>query len=426
MKDVYLSVILHRFMGKRVHRPTFMSNKTPISWSLTARWIFPVAGPPLPDGRIVIERDRIRSIEPCGQVQADIDLGNVAIVPGFANAHTHLDLTGLHGKRSPSPDFTAWLRGVIAHRRSQTPDGVVTDIRAGLAQSIQNGVTLLGDISAGGLSWPDLAAAPLRAVVFYEMLGLTEERAQLSWQDADSWLQAHSPTETCRPGLSPHAPYSVRQSLFEKAASCPPQIPVAIHLAETTAEMLLLERHEGPFVQFLQEMGVWDPQGLSPSIQHLLDTFSRRKPLWIHGNYLEPTIPSLKSGVVIYCPRTHAAFGHSPHPFQEFRKLGVQLALGTDSLASNPDLSILEEIRFLFRQYPDLDTSWLLYLATLAGAEVLGWSSETGSLAPGKSADLVVIPLPDRDEADPHRLLLDSTFTVKQVLFRGHWVKETI
>lgn len=410
-------------MRKASKRPTFMNSKTPASWSFTARWVFPVVGPPMPGASIVIDGNRIRSIEPRGQIQADLDLGNVAIVPGFANAHTHLDLTGLQGKCPPSPDFTTWLRGVIAHRRGQTPDEVGADIRAGLAQSIRNGVTLLGDISSGGLSWPELAPAPLRAVVFYEMLGLTEERAQLSWQNAWTWLQSHSSTATCRPGLSPHAPYSVRQSLFEKAATCPPEIPVAIHLAETTAELLLLDRQEGPFLQFLQEMGVWDPQGLSPGIEHLLGTFSQRKVLWIHGNYLKPKISGL-SGIVVYCPRTHAAFGHSLHPFQEFKNLGVQLALGTDSLASNPDLSILEEIRFLFGEYPQLDTSWLLYLATLAGAEVLGWSHETGSLEAGKSADLVIIPLPNRDEADPYRLVLESTFPVKQVLFRGQWVNE--
>src|SRR5439155_6487571 len=96
---------------------------------------------------------------------------------------------------------------------------------------------------------------------------------------------------------------------------------------------------------------------------------------------------------VVYCPRTHAAFGHAPHPFREFLARGVRVALGTDGLSSNPDLDILAEARFLHRKHPDLPGATLLRMLTLFGAEALGWAGETGSLEPGKAADLVVLPL---------------------------------
>jgi cytosine/adenosine deaminase-related metal-dependent hydrolase len=123
---------------------------------------------------------------------------------------------------------------------------------------------------------------------------------------------------------------------------------------------------------------------------------------------------------IVYCPRTHAAFGHPPHPFCEFLQRGVRVALGTDSLASNPDLDLLAEARFVHQRYPDVPGETILRMATLSGAEALGWADETGSLTPGKSADLVVLPLPE-DEADPYRLMLESSTKVRAVLFRGQW-----
>jgi cytosine/adenosine deaminase-related metal-dependent hydrolase len=125
---------------------------------------------------------------------------------------------------------------------------------------------------------------------------------------------------------------------------------------------------------------------------------------------------------VVYCPRTHAFFGHPPHGFRDLLARGVRVALGTDSLASNPDLDLLAEARFLHRLYPDVPGAQLLHMATLAGALALGWGDEAGSLAPGKSADLAVLPLPPAGDTDPHELVLDSDLPVSAVLCRGRWV----
>src|SRR5262245_38935385 len=127
-----------------------------MNWSLTARYVFPVDGPPLPGGVVTVSGDRIAAVEPHGTRTADVDLGNAAVLPGLVNAHTHLDLAGLRGKCPPTPGFTQWLRGVIAHRRSRTPEETAADIEAGIRESIAAGTTLVGDIAAGGASWEPL------------------------------------------------------------------------------------------------------------------------------------------------------------------------------------------------------------------------------------------------------------------------------
>jgi aminodeoxyfutalosine deaminase len=394
--------------------------------TLTARWLFPVERPPLQRGTVTIGGGKIIAVEPQGCRTPDMDLGNAAILPGLVNAHTHLDLTGLRGQALPGKDFTGWLREVVQHRRTRTAAQIADDVTEGLKECLACGTTLLADIASQGLSWPALLSAPLRSVVFYELLGLPETRAQQAWAAACDWLRLHPETEITRPGLSPHAPYSVRSSLFRAAAnfSGSRRIPLATHLTETQGEIDLLRSHQGPFVEFLSELGVWDPHGLVSGPEDVLQLADRAScTLLAHGNYLEPCAHIPSNATIIYCPRTHHAFGHSPYPLQNFLRAGVRVALGTDSLASNPDLAILGELRFVRERFPEIPGETLLRMATLSGAEALGWDKETGSLGPGKSADLVVLPLPDKEESESHQLVLRSGSPVVATMFRGRWVE---
>lgn len=394
--------------------------------TLTARWVFPVAGPPLERGTVTVRGDRIEAVEARGTRTADEDLGNVAIIPGLVNAHTHLDLSGARGLIPPTdPDhFTDWLRGVIAYRRSRTPEQVQHDIRAGLAECLRFGTTLVGDITADGGSWAALAEAPARAVVFRELIGLSLQRAAQAMAIVSAITQAPPDTTTCRIGLSPHAPYSVRRALFEKVAELARthHIPVAVHLAESPGELELLRHHAGPFRDFLQDLGIWHPDALSEAPEDWITRRLRRAPdIYIHANYLTPTRRIPQNGTVVYCPRTHAAFGHPPHPFREFLARGVRVCLATDSLASNPDLDILAEARFVRSRHLDFPGDRLLRMITLAGAEALGWANECGSLEAGKSADLVAVPLANRDAGDPHELLLGEDVGERRTMFQGKW-----
>jgi cytosine/adenosine deaminase-related metal-dependent hydrolase len=396
----------------------------PAPWTVQARWLFPADGPPVEGGTLTVAGDRILAVDPPGRRQLDLDLGNVALLPGLVNAHTHLDLGGLRDCRPPADDFVRWLRTVVAYRRSAPPGASESAVRAGIAECLAGGTTLVGDIAAGGTSGPLLAASPLRAVVFYELIGLTRTRAAQSWREAEAWLRTQRATPTCRPGLSPHSPYTVRRALFRLAVrrAVRDGLPLAIHLAETRAELEVLATHGGPLAAFLREVGAWDEGGLAPNLDWIMRCCRPAETvLYAHGNYLGPAA-GLR-GSIVCCPRTHAAFGHAPHPFRELLARGVNVALGTDSLASNPDLSILDEMRFLRRCHPDLPGAVILRMGTLAGAAALGWERETGSLTPGKSADWITVPLDGADGDDPYELLFASQHAVRDVCVRGEWVK---
>jgi cytosine/adenosine deaminase-related metal-dependent hydrolase len=407
------------------------------AWTLTARWLIPIDGPPLPRGTLTIEGERIVAIEPYGQRTASLDFGNVAVLPGFVNAHTHLDLSGMRGRCPPTADFIQWLRGVVRYRRSRVPDLPAWNVFDGAMQAARAGTTLLGDIVGADASNGYRPPECCRCVAFKELLGLPFERIQPAWEAGVRWVKLPTDgTSILRRALSPHAPYSVHQLLFRQVAArarqqCAGsrevnrphlQLPVAIHLAETRDELDLIERRTGPFVEFLTALGVWHPDGLVQSVGQLVELFADAGPvLFIHCNYLDPATPMPPNATIVYCPRTHAAFGHPPHPFREFLRRGVRVALGTDSLASNPDLDILAEARFVHRHYPDVPAAKVLRTITLSGAEALGWETETGSLTPGKSADLVLLPLPDADRIDPCALVLQSAKSATAVLFRGQW-----
>jgi cytosine/adenosine deaminase-related metal-dependent hydrolase len=416
------AVSYHAGVAFAFRHPAF----TLMSRTYTARWVFPVSGPPLPNGTVTVRGDRIEAVDPHGARTPEEDLGNAALVPGFVNPHTHLDLSGARGLIPPTdPDhFTDWLRGVIAYRRSRTAEQTQADVRAGLTECLGFGTTLVGDIASEGASWDALAGADVRAVVFREVIGLGLQRAAAGMAIVEAICTAPPGTPSCRIGLSPHAPYSVRHTLFEKATELARRhhLPVAVHLAESPGELELLHKKTGPFRAFLQDLGIWQSDAFSESPEAWITRRLRRAPdLYVHANYLTPTKHIPANGSVVYCPRTHAAFGHPPHPFREFLARGVRVCLGTDGLTSNPDLDVLADARFVRARYPDFPGEELLRMVTLSGAEALGWADETGSLEAGKSADFVAVPLPNADTADPHELLFADQPGERRTMFRGSW-----
>ena len=396
-------------------------------WSLAARWVFPADAPPVEDGLVVVNGTRIASVGPRGRAAPDVDLGDVAVLPGLVNAHTHLDLSGLRGAVPPTPDFTAWLRAIIAYRRSAGEADADAAVAAGLRESLAAGTTYLGDISVGGRSWGPLAAAPLRGVVFREVIGLALGRAFDGLLAVREWARSLPPRSGLRAGVSPHAPYSVNGYGFTESARIVRHIPVAVHLAESRAEIELLDHRTGPFVAFLEELGLWEPSNLVHSPARVVAAVtqyqhdSRRPVLLVHCNYLPPNVDIPPKATVVYCPRTHTAFGHDPYPLAQYLARGVRVAVGTDSLASNPGLDVLGELREVWRRHPHVGGAAILRLGTLSGAEAFGYGKLVGSLTPGKSADLVVVPLDGPASADAHERWLGGVAPVSATLYQGRW-----
>jgi len=411
----------------------------PTSLTLAARYVFPVEGPPIADGLVRLEAGRIASVGRRNGQTADLDLGNVAVTPGFVNAHTHLELgpiAGPAGSDGPE-DEVSWLRRVIDQRRGGSAETLKEAVGRNLLESLAAGTTLLADTTTAGLSWDQVVDSPVRAVVFAELIGLRRERGLQTSDDAWNWIGSVGPlaqvTGCARVGVSPHAPYSTAGWLYHRAASC--GMPLSTHLAEMPEELELLQNRSGPLRTFLEDLGAWDddwePVGPHPS--DYVRKGELRKADWLiaHGTYLDPAdfwqlrpeaAPDGHRVAVAYCPRTHARFGHAPHPFRAMLERGVVVCLGTDSRASSPSLSVLDEARFLRRRDGSLNGPLLLTMATLFGAWALRAETTTGSLRPGKSADLAVVALPDRDVEDPHDLLFDSDLPVVATAFEGEFV----
>jgi aminodeoxyfutalosine deaminase len=405
--------------------------------TLTARYIFPVEGPPIPDGRLTISEGRVVRLDRKGEgPRADLDLGNVAIIPGFVNAHTHLELDAIAPVDGLPEDEVDWLRRVVEGRRASRPGSGAEAAGRNVRASIEAGTTLLADITTAGQSWEPVAAAALRGVVFTELIGLNRLRGIETSGNAFEWLstvRTDDPEAKTRPGLSPHAPYSTAGWLYHRAASS--KLPLSTHLAEMPEEAELLQTRRGRLRQFLEELGAWDddwePIGTRPADYIRRGELRQADWLVAHGNYFDPdefwqlrpeAAPDRQRVSVAYCPRTHARFGHAPHPYRSMLERGIIVCLGTDSLASSPTLSVLDEIRFLHRVDGSASGELLLTMATLFGAWALRSEGFTGSLKAGKSADLAIVALPDRDEANPYQLILESDRPVVATMFQGRFV----
>nr|MBC8218455.1 amidohydrolase family protein [Planctomycetota bacterium] len=203
--------------------------------------------------------------------------------------------------------------------------------------------------------------------------------------------------------------------------------PIAMHLAESREEIELLGSRSGRFVDFLHQLGAWEPDNFPPNgrpLDYLKALAEAHRALVVHGNYLDDEEIAFLARradrmAVVYCPRTHAYFQHREHPLPKLLASGATVALGTDGRASSPDLSVLAEMRFVARVFPSIGPETVLRLATLSGARALGLDDRLGTIEPGKRADLAVIALPDREPADPHELLFDSDLSVIATWHRG-------
>ncbi len=393
-------------------------------FSLRARWIVPVATAPIADGVITIDRERIVAVSSIATTDT-LDLGDVVLLPGLVNTHTHLefsDCTKPLGR--PGMPLPEWIRQVIGARHRADRDSSLA-IAQGLAESLHAGVTTLGEISTTSPSaYATFAGSQLLA--FQEVIGFSAARCDSVQADCEQRVSFVIANNLAM-GISPHAPYTVHPALLRRLVGTANNrnLLVAMHLAESREELELLEHGTGPFQQLLADRSMWDaeaiPRGSTP-LDYLRVLAEAPRALVIHGNYLrveeiEFLAKNRDRMSVAYCPRTHAYFEHEPYPLAEMLAAGVRVVLGTDSRASNPDLSLLSEMRFVAARFPELPAETILQMGTALGAEALGLTDEVGTLAPGKLADLVAIPCPA--DVNPLAAILHGTAEPSHVFVRG-------
>ncbi|HVX84609.1 MAG TPA: amidohydrolase family protein [Phycisphaerae bacterium] len=364
------------------------------------------------------------------------------LLPAFVNAHTHLELSYLRAADLAATHFTRWVANLMAAYPppDQLPSVIANATRAAIHASLDAGVSTLGDISRHPhFTRPILSTGPLRTLSFGEIVSLGKMRQRLDPLLANAMDTSHA-SPHLHIGLSPHAPYTVESSALARivTAALAHKVPIAIHLAELADETPFLRDLSGPLGKdwdLLLKLDILDaaipthPDGPIPwaADAGLLQASSHIPILLAHVNYCSDHDLSLlaaSQASVAYCPRTHAYFGHPPtHRYRDMLAANINLCLATDSLASNPDLSPLNEARFLYdRDHTDPLT--LLQMITLNPARALGLAHLTGSLTPNKSADLVHFPLSSSPQSsNPLHTLLQSNAPPSTLYLAGTRVR---
>lgn len=384
--------------------------------SFRARWVFPVDQPPLENGVVEFQGGMITAVHNRpGPVTSD--LGNTSILPCFINCHAHLEFSALSHPLTPAQPFAEWIKSLVRYRRGLNPQEAVQAIGQGIAESRQAGCAVVGEIAT--TDWPleSLPAERPHLVVFREILARDPDSIPEQMARATRHLELQGTIPDTTFALSPHAPYSVHPDLFRDLVKLAAErnTPLAMHLAETTEELELLSHGTGPLVDMLRGFGVWNESFLPTGtriLEYLQTLRELSHALVIHGNYLTPEEIDLlvenPQLTLVYCPRTHAFFGHQNHPWQQVLERGGSVALGTDGRGSNPDLNLWDEVRFLRRNFPSINPATLLELATLRGARALGLEAHYGSLTPGKRFAMIPHAI-NGSGSDPYDLLFSST-----------------
>ena len=395
--------------------------------------------PPIEDGELRIQGAHIVDHGPSASGSVAIDLGNVAILPALVNAHTHLEFSQLDKPLgSPGMAFHDWINVVLAYREAN-PFRAAKAIRVGLDESLRAGSVALGEIATGSPAEDMYGLSDMHTVSFTELIGLSKIRVE---QQFEMIRQLETSSRHLFPsteyGLSPHAPYTAHYDLVDHVSrlSTVKHFPMAIHLAETREEIQLLKDQNGPLRELLVNHDVWEPTafrlGTRP-LDYLQLLSCAHRSLIIHGNYLdEEEIQYIGDNrrhmSVVYCPRTHAYFGHSRYPLSQMLDAGVNVALGTDSRASNPDLDLLSEMRYLVHEFPDLSSHAILRMGTINGALALGLDNVLGTLTPGKKASFIAVRLAENDQPDTGCLVLDNDSSIELVVVNGRlrWSTQTM
>jgi cytosine/adenosine deaminase-related metal-dependent hydrolase len=383
---------------------------------LRARIVWPVGRPALADGAVVMAGNRIAAVGLWPEIKAHwaevpVDLGAAILLPGLINAHCHLDYTGMTGLPAPR-QFSDWIKSLLARKAEAGYTDYAGAWLAGAAMLARTGCTTVADIEAVPELLPEVwSSTPLRVASFLEMTGVKSRRAP-----AEILGEAAAKIESLDPqrglaGLSPHALYSTTAPLLEAAARLAREKNwrVTMHVAESAEEFEMFAHRRGPMFDWLgrerdmSDCGLGTPLAQVERCGLLGENF-----LAIHANYLLPSdIQALaRSGAsVVHCPRSHAYFQHQRFACEELAAAGVNVCLGTDSLASvshsqrqKPELNMFSEMREFAAAHPGAAPATIVEMATRNGARALGWEGRAGELSPGSQADLVAIPFTGPEE----------------------------
>jgi cytosine/adenosine deaminase-related metal-dependent hydrolase len=395
---------------------------------VSAPWVVPIASPALREGALVLDADGvIAAIGPRAALRPAYAAlpetrGEGVLLPGLVNAHTHLELSALVGRVPGGGGVIAWTRALAgqlheAHGREAEESDAGTAAQAAALDARARGTAALGDVGNGTAGWRAMGAVGLQGLFFHELVGSREARTGDALADAER-ERATLPERPARVAAvpAPHAPYSVGPALLERifAAAEAAGLPTSIHLAEDPDELALLRDGSGGWPAVLRALGA-SPEGRSPGLEPCAYLASRggfatrRPPLLVHMVHAsaDDRRRAREAGAtIVLCPRSNLHIGGRLPDVPALLEQGVALALGTDSLASVPDLSLWAELSVLANAFPAVAPGAWLEAATAGGARALGLS-HLGTLAPGARPGLLDV-LPAATSAEPERDLVSA------------------
>lgn len=371
-----------------------------------ADWVVPISGPPVRRGVVDVDRGRVTAVGPGGTPPPGAalhELGQQVILPSLVNAHTHLELSSLQGAVPPASTMPEWVDELFRQRAAAEeldPSAIGSAVEA----VRRSGTGLVGDIGNTLAAVPALAASRLSARVFREVVAFPDDDADAAVAAALAEISVAEPTPRVRIGLAAHAPYSVGRAAF-RALDRAMRVtggPRAIHLAESPEELEFLRSGQGAWRALLERIGRWDDgwpvPGCGP-VEYLdRQGWLQSGLVVVHGVQLtDPELDRLRAvgATLVTCPRSNRWTGVGDPPVTRFVRSGVALALGTDSLASAPDLNLFSELACLRELAPEVPARTLLDCATRQGARALGFGDELGDIQPGRLASLIAVQVPD-------------------------------
>lgn len=357
---------------------------------LSAAWVLPVDGEPVENGIVRYEGGRIVEV---AEGRADRHYDDAVILPGFVNAHSHLEYANYAGF-GDGCQFGSWIRTHVERKGRLSPEDMLAVARLGVVDSLRSGITTTADYSFSGAAAAAAEDLGLRAIVYLEVFAVDAGEAERQWREKRASV---TETQRVRIGISPHAPYTCSLDTYRFCLSL--GVPVGTHLAESANETEWLLHGDGELRLIAPILapspGLRPVQALEPVLGPDL--------LCAHCVEVEPEDVALladREVPVAHCPRSNAVLGCGIAPLGLMLDAGVTVGLGTDSPASTPSFDMFEELRsaiFLARardRRPEALNAWTaLRLATIDAARALRLDAEVGTLAPGKRADLTVVSL---------------------------------
>ena len=388
-----------------------------------ARWVVPVSAPPIARGTLVERDGCIAWVGPRDDAPSlvdgddDVDLGEAILLPGLVNAHCHLELTAMRGFLDGLA-FREWILRLTSARRAVLDAPALLDAaRLGVEEGVRAGVTTFADTGDSGGGFDAMREYGVRGICYREVFGPDPAQCERAIAELREKVEAMRARETSlvRAGISPHAPYTVSDPLYRATAALAREldVPVAVHIAESALEAELVAAGAGSFADGLRQRGIAVAPRARSAIA-LLDALGVLgvDPLLIHCVRVDDDdirVIARHRCAVAHCPASNARLAHGVAPLAELLAAGVDVGLGSDSVASNDRMDLLDEARLalLFanaraRAPNTLSTVEALELATLRGARALRLDRVVGSLEVGKAADLAAFPLASLGRGPTH------------------------